>query len=92
MRALLVVAAAPGAVKKGAVSAELIAREARRQESTLELIASENFVSKAVMEAAGSVDTLGIIARYYGVSWRYLQQVNGVANANLIYPGQKIRP
>jgi LysM repeat protein len=37
-------------------------------------------------------DTLGIIARYYGVSWRYLQQVNGIANANLIYPGQVIRP
>jgi nucleoid-associated protein YgaU len=37
-------------------------------------------------------DTLGIIARHYGVSWRYLQQVNGIANANLIYPGQVIRP
>jgi nucleoid-associated protein YgaU len=37
-------------------------------------------------------DTLGIIARYYGVSWRYLQQVNGIANPNLIYPGQVIRP
>lgn len=37
-------------------------------------------------------DTLGIIARYYGVSWRYLQSNNGIANANLIYPGQVIRP
>ena len=37
-------------------------------------------------------DTLGIIARYYGVSWRYLQSVNGIPNANIIYPGQVIRP
>ena len=37
-------------------------------------------------------DTLGIIARYYGVSWRYLQSRNGIYNANLIYPGQVIRP
>jgi LysM repeat protein len=37
-------------------------------------------------------DTLGSIARYYGVSWRYLQANNGIANANLIYPGQVIRP
>src|SRR6202000_1363556 len=33
--------------------AELIAQEEKRQASTLELIASENHVSKAVMEAAG---------------------------------------
>jgi glycine hydroxymethyltransferase len=51
--------------------AELIAREARRQESTLELIASENHVSAAVMEAAGSVLTNKYAegypgARYYG--------------------------
>ncbi|HET9589158.1 MAG TPA: LysM domain-containing protein [Anaerolineales bacterium] len=37
-------------------------------------------------------DTLGAIARYYGLSWRYLQAVNGIANANRIYPGQVIRP
>jgi LysM repeat protein len=37
-------------------------------------------------------DTLGRIARYYGVSWVYLQRVNNIANANLIYPGQIIRP
>ena len=36
-------------------------------------------------------DTLGSIARYYGVSWRYLQQINGIPNANRIYPGQVIR-
>lgn len=36
-------------------------------------------------------DTLGRIARYYGVSWRYLQSINYIPNANLIYPGQVIR-
>ncbi len=37
-------------------------------------------------------DTLGGIARYYGVSVSYLRWHNNVANANLIYPGQIIRP
>src|SRR3569832_1426679 len=51
--------------------AELIRLEQQRQESTLELIASENHVSQAVMEAAGSVLTNKYAegypaARYYG--------------------------
>jgi len=51
--------------------AELIAKETHRQHSTLELIASENHVSQAVMEAAGSVLTNKYAegypgARYYG--------------------------
>src|SRR3954453_22784718 len=51
--------------------AELIRQEARRQETTLELIASENHVSQAVMEAAGTVLTNKYAegypgARYYG--------------------------
>ena len=37
-------------------------------------------------------DTLGHIAQYYGVSWRYLQSRNGIWNANVIYAGQIIRP
>src|SRR3982751_65654 len=50
---------------------ELIQQERRRQESTLELIASENHVSAAVLEAAGSVMTNKYAegypgARYYG--------------------------
>ena len=50
---------------------ELIAQEKRRQETTLELIASENHVSAAVLEAAGSVLTNKYAegypgARYYG--------------------------
>src|SRR5688572_9317021 len=51
--------------------AELIAKETQRQHSTLELIASENHVSQAVLEAAGSVLTNKYAegypgARYYG--------------------------
>ena len=51
--------------------ASAIEREADRQETHLELIASENFVSKAVMEAAGSVLTNKYAEgypgkRYYG--------------------------
>lgn len=37
-------------------------------------------------------DTLGGIALYYGTTVRYLQSRNGIANANLIYAGQIIRP
>lgn len=51
--------------------AELISQEQHRQETTLELIASENHVSNAVMEAAGSCLTNKYAegypgARYYG--------------------------
>jgi glycine hydroxymethyltransferase len=50
---------------------EAIAQERRRQTETLELIASENFVSPAVLEAAGSVMTNKYAEglprkRYYG--------------------------
>ena len=51
--------------------AEAIAQEVHRQNSGLELIASENFVSQAVLEAAGSVLTNKYAVgypgkRYYG--------------------------
>src|SRR6267142_427460 len=51
--------------------AELIKLEEKRQETTLELIASENHVSRAVLEAAGTVLTNKYAegypgARYYG--------------------------
>jgi glycine hydroxymethyltransferase len=51
--------------------ADLIQKEQRRQETTLELIASENHVSAAVLEAAGTVLTNKYAegypgARYYG--------------------------
>src|SRR5829696_4356798 len=50
---------------------ELIAREKQRQHDTLELIASENHVSTAVMEAAGSVLTNKYAEGYPGM--RYYQ-------------------
>jgi glycine hydroxymethyltransferase len=61
--------------------AELIRQEEQRQASTLELIASENHVSKAVMEAAGSVLTNKYAegypgARYYGGCGLYDQIEN----------------
>src|SRR6478752_3586896 len=63
--------------------AELIGQEQRRQESTLELIASENHVSAAVLEAAGSVMTNKYAegypgARYYG-GCQYYDQVETLA-------------
>ena len=50
---------------------DVLNREAKREESTLELIASENFTSKAVMEMAGGVMTNKYAEgypgkRYYG--------------------------
>ena len=35
-------------------------------------------------------DTLSAIAARYGTSWRVLAELNGIANPNLILPGQKI--
>ncbi len=37
-----------------------------------------------------SGESLYWIGRYYGVSWTYLAQINGLSNPRLIYPGQKI--
>lgn len=36
-------------------------------------------------------ETLSGIAAQYGTTWQKLQQINGIANANLIYPGQQIK-
>jgi glycine hydroxymethyltransferase len=63
--------------------AELIQLEQQRQESTLELIASENHVSRAVMEAAGSVLTNKYAEgypgkRYYG-GCQYYDQIETLA-------------
>lgn len=63
--------------------ASLIAKEGRRQAEGLELIASENFVSRAVMEAAGSVLTNKYAEgypgrRYYG-GCEVVDEVEGLA-------------
>ena len=65
------------------VIAELIRKEQRRQETTLELIASENHVSAAVMEAAGTVLTNKYAegypgARYYG-GCEFYDQIENLA-------------
>src|ERR1019366_6120542 len=62
---------------------DLIQQEKHRQESTLELIASENHVSKAVMEAAGSVLTNKYAEgypgkRYYG-GCQFYDQIENLA-------------
>lgn len=38
-----------------------------------------------------SGDTLGAIAQRYGTSWQHLQAINGLANPNLIFPGQVLK-
>ena len=58
-------------MKRDKLIFSLIDEEQERQENGLELIASENFVSKQVMEAAGSVLTNKYAEglpgkRYYG--------------------------
>ena len=63
--------------------AELIKLEEKRQESTLELIASENHVSRAVQEAAGTVLTNKYAegypgARYYG-GCAYYDEIETIA-------------
>ena len=56
-----------------------IVEEENRQEEGIELIASENFVSKAVMEAAGSVFTNKYAEGYPGK--RYY---GGCVNADVV--------
>jgi glycine hydroxymethyltransferase len=67
--------------KKDPAVYDAIRGEINRQEHKLELIASENFVSKAVLEAAGSILTNKYAEgypgkRYYGGCarpiWRYI--------------------
>ena len=48
------------------IIADILRREARRQAESLELIASENFVSEAVLEAVGSVATNKYAEGYSG--------------------------
>jgi glycine hydroxymethyltransferase len=65
------------------IVAQIIRNEEQRQASTLELIASENHVSKAVMEAAGTCLTNKYAegypgARYYG-GCKYYDEVENLA-------------
>lgn len=56
-----------------------IVEEEKRQEEGIELIASENFVSKAVMEAAGSVFT-----NKYAEGYPEKRYYGGCANADIV--------
>ncbi|CAA4013671.1 Serine hydroxymethyltransferase [Staphylococcus aureus] len=69
--------------KQDKVIAEAIEREFQRQNSNIELIASENFVSEAVMEAQGSVLTNKYAEgypgrRYYG-GWGVVDVTESIA-------------
>ena len=66
---------------------EAVEREINRQQTRLELIASENFVSKAVLEAQGSVLTNKYAEgyagkRYYG-GCEFIDQVENIAKERL---------
>ena len=68
--------------------AGILAREAKRQAENLELIASENFVSEAVLEALGSVGTNKYAEgypgrRYYG-GCDVLDEVENLAIARAV--------
>lgn len=63
---------APAALRLGAVDsaiAEAIEHERQRQQENIELIASENFTSPAVLEAQGSVLTNKYAEGYPGKRW-----------------------
>lgn len=66
---------------------ELIQQEQQRQDTNIELIASENFVSKAVLEAQGSILTNKYAEgypskRYYG-GCEYIDQIEDLARERL---------
>ena len=62
---------------------DLIQKEAERQENEIELIASENYVSKAVLEAIGSILTNkyseGYPGKRYYAGQEYIDQVEQLA-------------
>ena len=93
-------------MKKDKVVFDLIEQENKRQEHGLELIASENFVSKQVMKAMGSVLTNKYAEglpgkRYYGgcevvdevetLAIERLKKLFGAAWANVHAPRHRVR-
>ena len=69
--------------QKDPIIYELIQKEAERQENEIELIASENYTSKAVMEAAGSILTNKYSEGYpwkrYYAGQKYIDQIEQLA-------------
>lgn len=47
--------------------------------------------SSAEYYTVQSGDNLSDIAARYGTSWQHIRDLNGLANPNLIYPGQRLR-
>lgn len=47
--------------------------------------------SSAQYYTVKSGDNLSAIAARYGTTWQHLRDLNGLANPNLIYPGQRLR-
>jgi len=73
--------------KQDKVIGKAVQQELGRQRDTIELIASENFVSQAVMEATGSVLTNkyaeGYPARRYYGGCEHVDTVEEIANSRL---------
>ena len=69
--------------EKDPILAQLIEKEAQRQENEIELIASENYVSKEVLEANGSILTNKYSEGYPGkryYAWQeYIDQIEQLA-------------
>ena len=75
--------------KKDKVVYDAIQKEFQRQNSNIELIASENFVSQAVMEAQGSVLTNKYAEgypgrRYYG-GCEHVDVTESIASKSFIW-------
>src|SRR5260370_8710149 len=70
--------------------AEVIEHESRRQQENIELIASENFTSLAVMEAQGSVLTNKYAEGYPRKRWYGGIDEGGGVQQIGNYPGEKV--
>src|SRR6188508_354036 len=76
--------------------AEVLANEAARQESTLEMIASENFVPQAVLDCQGSVLTNKYAEgypgrRYYGgCEWVDVVENMAIERAKQVFGGDHV--
>ena len=72
---------------------EVVEKEHNRQESNIELIASENFTSKAVMEAMGSFLTNkyaeGYPGKRYYVGCHEVDVAENIARERDVYKRQK---
>src|SRR6185312_6791661 len=76
--------------------AEVLARELERQQQTLEMIASENFVPRAVLDCQGSVLTNKYAEgypgrRYYGgCEWVDVSEQLAIDRAKALFGGEHV--